>query len=113
MIRTTRTLLVFITAVVSTLCLAATANIVTAARDDDGTIKLFNGKDLTNFYTWLVDNHHDDPNRVFTVADAIDGGPAVRVSGQQYGAFITKQEYSNYHLVTEFRWGLLTWGGRT
>jgi hypothetical protein len=76
------------------------------------TIQLFNGKDLTNFYTWLVNFKHGDPDRVFTVVDAIDGAPAIRVSGQHYGAFITKEEFFNYHLVVEFRWGVATWGGR-
>src|SRR5262245_36045389 len=37
--------------------------------------QLFNGKDLTNFYTWLVNFHHEDPAKVFTVVDAIDGAP--------------------------------------
>jgi hypothetical protein len=73
---------------------------------------LFNGKDLTNFYTWLVDDKYTDPSRVFSVVDAVDGAPAIRVSGQKYGAFITKEEFANYRLVAEYRWGLATWGGR-
>lgn len=75
-------------------------------------IKLFNGKDLTNFYTWLVDYKYEDPNKVFTVVDDVDGKPAIRVSGQNYGAFITKEEFSDYHLVTEFKWGEKTWPPR-
>jgi hypothetical protein len=75
------------------------------------TIKLFNGKDLTNFYTWLVDDKYQDPDRVFTV-DMVDLAPAIRVSGLKYGAFITKEEFSNYHLVAEYSWGTATWGGR-
>jgi hypothetical protein len=46
------------------------------------------------------------------VVDQVDGAPAIRVSGQHHGAFITKGEYSNYHLVVEYRWGLVTWGER-
>lgn len=76
------------------------------------TIKLFNGKDLTNFYTWLVDKHFDDPERVFSVVDNVDGAPAIRVSGERWGAFITKNRYANYRLIVEFRWGLLTWDKR-
>jgi hypothetical protein len=76
------------------------------------TIQLFNGKDLTNFYTWLSDSKYEDPDRVFTVVDQVDGAPAIRVSGQHWGAFITREEFSNYRLVAEFRWGLLTWGER-
>ncbi len=74
--------------------------------------QLFNGKDLTNFYTWLVGDKYTDPDKVFSVVDQVDGAPAIRVSGQKYGAFITKEEFSDYHLKTEFRWGLATWGGR-
>ena len=32
---------------------------------------LFNGKDLSNFTTWLVDFHHRDPHNVFSVVDRI------------------------------------------
>jgi hypothetical protein len=32
-------------------------------------IRLFNGKDLTNVYTWLVDHKHEDRDRVFSVVD--------------------------------------------
>ena len=75
-------------------------------------IVLFNGKDLASFYTWLQDTKLEDPRRVFTVVDAIDGAPAIRASGDGYGGIITKDEYADYHLICEFRWGDLTWGGR-
>ncbi len=75
-------------------------------------IRLFNGKDLSNFYTWLVDDKYQDPDKVFSVVDQVDGAAAIRVSGQHWGAFITKEAYANYHLIAEFRWGLLTWGER-
>ncbi len=75
-------------------------------------ISLFNGKDLSCFYTWLELHRRDDPDQVFTVIDQIDGGPAIRISGQQMGGIITKQRYANYRLVAQFRWGHLTWGAR-
>lgn len=75
-------------------------------------IVLFNGKSLEGFYTWLPKFGHHDPDRVFTVVDAIDGAPAIRVSGQHYGGFVTHQSYANYRLVTEFRWGAVTWAPR-
>lgn len=75
-------------------------------------IELFNGKDLANFYTWLVDYKFDDPDKVFTVVDQIDGGPAIRSSGQRFGGLITRRRYANYHLIAEFRWGSVTWGAR-
>jgi hypothetical protein len=76
------------------------------------TIHLFNGKDLTNFYTWLADTGHQDPDKVFSVVEHIDGGPAIRISGQRWGSLTTNREYSNYRIVMEFRWGLLTWANR-
>jgi hypothetical protein len=76
-------------------------------------IRLFNGRDLSSFYTWLVDFHREDPHRVFSVVDQVDGAPAIRISGQHFGGLYTKQRFANYRLVAEFRWGLATWGGRT
>lgn len=75
-------------------------------------IILFNGKDMSQFATWLVDHHQADPLRVFTVVDAVDGAPAIRVSGEQWGGFVTREEYQNYRLVVEFRWGPASWGQR-
>src|SRR4051812_33834152 len=75
-------------------------------------ISLFNGKDLSAFNTWLVDFHHDDPDRVYSVVDQIDGAPAIRISGQHYGGLVTKERFTNYRLIVEFRWGLLTWQPR-
>src|SRR5262245_53107757 len=71
-------------------------------------IKLSNGKDLTNFYTWLSGmGKNKDPQKVFTVHDGM-----IRVSGQTFGGFVTEKEYENYHLVVEFKWGEKTWPPR-
>lgn len=80
------------------------------------TIVLFDGKtkkDLSAFYTWLPKFGRQDPDKVFTVVDQIDGAPAIRSSGQHYGGIVTKANYTNYKLVAEFRWGLVTWAPRT
>ena len=45
------------------------------------TIVLFDGKtkkDLSMFYTWLRNHGRNDPDKVFTVVDQIDGAPAIR-----------------------------------
>lgn len=76
------------------------------------TISLFNGTDLSLFYTWLVPHGHRDPDRVFTVVENIDGAPAIRISGQHFGGLTTFRNYANYRLVAEFRWGALTWSPR-
>jgi hypothetical protein len=71
-------------------------------------VKLFNGKDLTNFYTFLKGyGKNNDPKKVFTVQDGM-----IRVSGEVFGCFVTEQEYENYHLVVEFKWGKMTWAPR-
>ena len=75
-------------------------------------IALFNGKDLSHFTTWTVRHGAQDPERVFTVVDQIDGAPAIRSSGQDYGGIITRERYTNYRLVLEYRWGLVTWDPR-
>jgi len=74
-------------------------------------LRLFDGKSLANFDTWLVDHHEQDPTGVFSVIQS-DGAPAIKVSGQVWGGFITKQAYRNYRLVAEYRWGGPTWGDR-
>lgn len=70
-------------------------------------ITLFNGRDLTNFYTWLQDTKLEDPRGVFTVHDGL-----LHISGDGLGCATTKLPYRDYHLVTEFRWGPRTWQGR-
>jgi hypothetical protein len=82
---------------------------------DEGTIHLFNGKDLTNFYTYLTApakgekpyGKNNDPEKVFTVHDGM-----IHVSGKVWGGLITEKEYENYRLIAEFRWGEQTWAPR-
>ncbi|MEZ5352147.1 MAG: DUF1080 domain-containing protein [Bryobacteraceae bacterium] len=68
---------------------------------------LFNGRDLTGWYTWLRDHGYQDPNGVFTVVNK-----ALRISGQDWGGVATKQAYRNYHLIVEWKWGGKTWAPR-
>jgi hypothetical protein len=89
-------------------CLAAFLVSVDAPASADVPVKLFNGKDLTNFYTYLRGHgKNKDPDKVFTVQDGM-----IRVSGQTYGCFTTEKEYENYHLTVEFKWGQKTWPPR-
>jgi Domain of Unknown Function (DUF1080) len=94
------------------LLLASPAFAAEEAIRPDKTIRLFDGKSLVPFYTWLVDDHREDPRRVFTVVDQVDGAPAIRISGEQWGGLVTREAYRDYRLVVEFRWGLATWGER-
>jgi hypothetical protein len=83
----------------------------TAVRTPSSTIRLFNGRTLDNFDTWLVDHHSNDPENVFSV-QRIDGAAAIRISGTIWGGLITRDAFRNYHLVAEFRWGGPTSGER-
>jgi hypothetical protein len=67
----------------------------------------FNGKDLTGFYPYLRDRGRNDPNGVFTVRDGL-----ICVSGQEFGGLTTTDEFQDYHLVVEWRWGERTWAPR-
>ena len=79
----------------------------TAIRPEDGPIKLFNGKNLAGFYTWTSDTNYQDPRKVFTVTDGM-----LHISGDGFGGLTTNQEYRDYHLIIEFKWGERTWGSR-
>ena len=64
-------------------------------------IDLFNGKNLDGFYTFLPSKGVDrDPDQVFRVHDGM-----IHVSGSEFGYFATKDEYENYYLAVEFKWG--------
>lgn len=64
-------------------------------------VVLFDGKDLSQFNTFLTSaGLNSDPKHVFTVEDG-----TVHVSGTEFGYFITRQEYKNYYLHAEFKWG--------
>jgi len=64
-------------------------------------IKLFNGKNLDGFYTWVENQgKNQDPAHVFTVQGAV-----IHVSGTAMAYFATEAEYENYRLTAEFKWG--------
>jgi hypothetical protein len=92
-------------------CAAPDSRAGAGGKANAATLRLFNGKDLSNFYTYLEKHRYDDPLGVFSVVEK-DGAPAIRVSGEQFGGFITRAEYENYRLVIEFKWGTRTWGQR-
>jgi Domain of Unknown Function (DUF1080) len=85
--------------------------------------QLFNGKDLTGWDTYigpdLDDNGkpitgtpfglNNDPRHVFTIVKD-NRENIIRISGENWGAISTKEEYENYHLQLQFKWGVLLWG---
>jgi hypothetical protein len=94
---------------------------------------LFNGRDLAGWDTFLGKPHQTtdvpglarnadgtyadvvglnrDPSDVFSVVQQ-DGAPAIRISGEIYGALITQTEHEHYHLRAQFRWGTTRWPPR-
>jgi hypothetical protein len=62
---------------------------------------------LQPMYTWLKETKYDDPHEVYALVNGI-----LRVSGQEWGGLTTRENYANYHMVCEFKWGDLTWANR-
>jgi hypothetical protein len=67
----------------------------------------FNGKDLTGFYPYVRDRGRVDPKRVFSVRDSM-----IDISGEEFGGLTTSDEFQDYHLITEWKWGERTWAPR-
>jgi hypothetical protein len=76
------------------------------------SLALFNGYDLTGWDTYLGPplgsqepvGKNRDPGGVFSVV-TVDGSAAIRISGETWGALTTRQEFADYHLRAEFKWG--------
>ncbi len=83
--------------------------VVTDARADDWR-PLFNGKDLSGWETWLAEPYglNNDPKKIFSVV-SVDGEAVIRLSGEVFGALTTTEEFENYHLRLEFKWGEKRW----
>ena len=90
--------------VVGLLILCALTPAVRAAEP----VPLFDGKDLSKWYTFLRDHGRDkDPNGTFTVKDGV-----LRISGQDWGGLTTRDEYANYKVEVVYAWGGKVWPGR-
>jgi hypothetical protein len=83
---------------------------------DAGAVALFNGVDFSGWDRYLgkpsdaepalgLDN---DPRGVYSVV-MLDGEPAIRISGEVWGALISRQEFGDFHLRAEYKWGTSTW----
>lgn len=99
---------------ITCLCLAAVCTVAAEAGDKekvitpkDGVIHLFNGKNLDGLYVWNRGTAYEDPKNIFTVKDGM-----LHILGDGYGGLITKNNYRDYHMVIEFKWGGKTWGKR-
>src|SRR5581483_10608864 len=83
-------------------------------------LSLFNDKlGLSAWDTWLgkplgekeAVGLNKDPKKVYSVVEA-DGKPAIRISGEIFGALTSKKAFENYHLKLEFKWGQKKWPPR-
>ncbi|OQB43365.1 MAG: hypothetical protein BWY09_00207 [Candidatus Hydrogenedentes bacterium ADurb.Bin179] len=84
------------------------APVASGTAETTNVIHLFNGKDLGGWYTYLKGRGRDvDPLKVFTVSDGM-----LRISGEELGCVTSVNEFENYRLIMEFKWGELTHAGR-
>lgn len=95
-------------AVAGTTPAAATENVASrpkateaVAETPTAPIALFNGRDLTGWYSFLEKYGRDsDPNANFRVEDGV-----IHIRGQDFGYLATERSYANYRLTVEFKWG--------
>lgn len=90
--------------------------------EEKGWNKLFNDQDLSGWDTYLgpfydtMKNQwsrdhvglNKDPLRVFDVVK-VDETSCLRISGEHFGGISTTEEFENYHLRLEFKWGEARW----
>ena len=74
-------------------------------KDLDGVDPNSDGKNFTPL------GLNNDPKEVFTLK-TIDGEQVLCISGEIYGAVISKKEYENYHFKAQFKWGEKVWEPR-
>lgn len=67
-------------------------------------------KDEEGNYTAPI-GHGKDERGVFSV-DVVDGEPVLHITGEIYGGVYTNDEYENYHLSAQFKWGAKKWEPR-
>ncbi|MFC5409273.1 DUF1080 domain-containing protein [Larkinella bovis] len=97
---------VFLFGVVFSL-LATTENTVAQSKRSK-TVRLFNGKNLDNWYVFIEKRGRDqDEKKVFSVEDGY-----IHISGEEYGSIVTNDEFENYQLTVEFKWGDKTYAPR-
>lgn len=87
---------------------------------EKGWTYLFNGKDLSGWDKYIGAKYmegegnewtkgprlglNNDPDGLFT-ANVLDGEPVIHISGARFGGLSTLEEFENYHLQIEFKWG--------
>ena len=54
---------------------------------------------------------NNDPLNVYTIVNE-EGKPAIHVTGQVFGTLTFNEEFENYHIKLEFKWGQKKWEPR-
>jgi hypothetical protein len=108
---------------IGTACaIIACASLQSASGADTNWLALFNGRDFAGWDKWLGAKPdspgtkerfglNNDPLAVFTIVER-DAAPAIRVSGQVYGAITTREEFGDCHIRLEYKWGDKKWPPR-
>lgn len=109
---------------IALLCLGSVmASLAALTAQADEWRSLFNGKDLSGWQPYvsfqpetnahnLVSKHtprgiNNDPKKVFSVVDGL-----LRVSGEEWGGLTSMDEFENFHLQFEVKWGEKKWPPR-
>lgn len=72
--------------------------------DKKSDMQLFNGKNLDGWYTYIKDRGKNiDPKKVFTVQNRM-----IRISGEEFGCITSNDEFENYKITVEYKWGEIT-----
>ena len=100
--RTRTQQLLAVTLVVAAVVVAAVNGPRAARAVEGGKMRLFNGKNFDGWYTYINgDGKNNDPDHVFTIED----GGVIHASGKKYGYVGTENEYENFKLSVQFKWG--------
>ena len=95
---------------------SATTIDASTATVDAGFRSLFDGVDFAGWDRYLGIPQgesmplglENDPRGVFTIA-TVDGEPAIHISGEVWGALVSKVEYEDFELRLEYKWGTKKW----
>ncbi len=107
--------------------------VCTASHSETKWKSLWNGRDLSEWSTWLHRPHPSsevpglsrgadgkyqdfigsgrDPLGVFSIVKE-DGRPAIRITGEVFGELRSKESFQNYRLRLQFKWGKAKWPPR-
>jgi len=71
-------------------------------------LQMFNGKNLNGWYTFIRDRGKNvDPKNVFTVNNGM-----IRISGEEFGCITSNDEFENYKITVEYKYGEITYDPR-